>query len=50
MKYLDDIFYWLGALLVSAGAYFIYPAFALIVFGFYCSLFSYLIGKAKANQ
>jgi len=49
-KYLDDVLYWLGAALIIAGAYSITPRAALFVAGAFCLHFSYLIGKAKANQ
>ena len=49
-KYLDDIFYWLGALLIIFGAYFLHPVAALFVAGIFCLHFGYLIGKAKGNQ
>jgi hypothetical protein len=45
-KYLDDIFYWLGAALISAGVFMLHPAAALITAGGFCLLFSYLLGKA----
>ena len=48
--YLDDIFYWLGAVLITTGAYLITPVAALFSAGIFCLLFSFLIGKAKANQ
>ena len=48
--YLDDLFYWLGALMIIFGAYLLYPIAALFVAGGFCLHFSYLIGKAKANQ
>jgi hypothetical protein len=54
-KYWDDIFYWLGAALISAGAYLLYPIAALFVLGFFCLVFSYIVGnylarKAQANR
>jgi len=49
-NYLDDIFYWLGAALITAGAYLITPVGAFFSAGIFCLVFSYLIGKAKANQ
>lgn len=49
-NYLDDIFYWLGAALIIAGAYFLFPIAALFVAGGFCLHFSYLIGKARAKQ
>jgi hypothetical protein len=49
-KYLDDIFYWLGAALITIGACLIHPAAAFISAGIFCLLFGYLLGKAKANQ
>jgi hypothetical protein len=48
-NYLDDLFYWLGALLISAGAYLANPAYALISGGVFCMLFSILIGKARSK-
>ncbi len=48
-KYLDDIFYWLGALLIILGAYRLYPAAAFFVAGGFCLHFSYLIGKARSQ-
>ena len=48
-NYLDDIFFWLGAALISAGAYFMYPPAALVAAGGFCLGFSYLIGKARSN-
>jgi len=50
MKYLDDVFYWVGAGLITLGAYLLLPAAALFSAGIFCLIFSYLIGKAKANQ
>lgn len=50
LLYLDDLLYWLGALLITAGVFFIHPVAALFVAGGFCLHFSYLIGKAKANQ
>ena len=49
-KYLDDIFYWLGALLITLGAYFLFPIAAFFSAGIFCLIFSYLIGKARAND
>lgn len=49
-KYLDDIFYWLGALMIIFGAYLLHPIAALFVAGGFCLHFSYLIGKAGVNQ
>lgn len=46
-KYLDDIFYWLGAALITIGAYLIHPAAACFSGGAFCLLFSYLLGKAR---
>ncbi len=48
-NYLDDIFYWLGALLMTIGAYCIYPIAAFFVAGVFCLLFGFLIGKARSN-
>jgi hypothetical protein len=50
LNYLDDIFYWLGAALVSIGAYCIHPVFAFFSAGAFCLLFGFLIGKARANN
>ena len=47
--YLDDIFFALGAVLVTAGAFLILPVAALFVGGFFCLVFSYLIGKGRAK-
>ena len=49
-KYLDDIFYWLGALLIILGAYLVYPVAALFVAGAFCLHFAYLIGRAQAKN
>jgi hypothetical protein len=49
-KYLDDIFYWLGALLITGGVYYITPIAALFSAGIFCLTFSYLIGKSQANK
>ena len=49
-KYLDDIFYWLGALLITGGAFLIHPAAAFISAGVFCLVFSFLAGKASANN
>ena len=49
-NYLDDIFYWLGAALITAGASFLSLAAALFVAGVFCLHFAYLIGKARAKQ
>ena len=46
--YLDDLFYWLGALMLIAGAYLLYPVAAFFVAGAFCLHFSYLIGKARS--
>lgn len=48
-KYLDDIFYWLGALLIIAGATLLYPVAGLLVAGGFCLHFSYLVGKSQVN-
>jgi hypothetical protein len=45
-KYLDDIFYWLGAALITVGVALLHPAAALITGGGFCLFFSYLLGKA----
>jgi len=50
VKYLDDIFYWLGAALITTGAYFIIPVAALFSAGIFCMTFSFLIGKARARM
>jgi len=49
-QYLDDIFFWLGALLITGGAYCIHPAAALFSAGIFCLAFGFLIGKAQANK
>lgn len=49
-KYLDDIFYWLGAVLIISGTYFLFPVAALFVAGSFCLHFSYLIGKARSKR
>jgi len=49
VKYLDDVFYWLGAALITAGAYFLHPVAALFSAGIFCLTFSFLIGKARAS-
>lgn len=49
-KYVDDIFYGLGALLIIAGAYCVLPVLSFFVAGGFCLHFSWLIGKAKANS
>ena len=49
-KYLDDIFYWIGALLIILGAIVLYPVAGLFVAGGFCLHFAYLIGKARAQQ
>jgi len=46
-QYADDIFYWLGAGLMSAGAYLLSPAAALLVAGAFCLLAAFLIGKGS---
>jgi hypothetical protein len=48
-NYLDDILYWLGAILISLGAYFLFPVSALFVAGGFFLHFSYLVGKARAK-
>lgn len=50
LAYLDDIFYWLGAALVIISAYLVEPKVSVLVAGAFCLHFSYLLGKAKANQ
>lgn len=47
---LDDILYWLGAALITTGAYLLHPAAAFFSAGIFCLVFSFLIGKARANQ
>ena len=47
--YLDDLFYWLGALLFSAFAFFIYAPASLLVLGVFCLVYSYLAAKAAAK-
>jgi len=47
--FLDDIFYWLGAGLIIAGAFLLHPIAALFTAGIFCLHFSYLIGKARAK-
>jgi len=49
-NYLDDVFYWLGALLITAGAFILYPPVALFSAGIFCLVFSFLIGKSRANS
>jgi len=49
-NYIDDVFYWLGAILISAGAYFIFPVAAFFSAGIFCLVFGFLIGKARVNQ
>jgi hypothetical protein len=49
VKYLDDIFYWLGVALLSAAAAFLHPAASLAVAGVFCLVFAFLIGKAGAK-
>jgi hypothetical protein len=48
-NYADDLLYWIGALLIISGAFFVHPVAALFVAGSFSLHFSYLIGKAKAN-
>jgi hypothetical protein len=48
--YLDDIFYWLGAGLITTGAFFVTPVAALFTAGVFCLLFGFLIGRAQANS
>jgi len=48
-KYLDDVFYFLGAALITTGAFCIDPILALFVAGGFCLHFSYMIGKAAAR-
>jgi len=47
---LDDIFFWLGAILITIGAYYIHPAAAFFSAGIFCLTASYLFGRAKANN
>jgi hypothetical protein len=49
-RYLDDILYWLGAGLITTGAYLLSPAAAFFSAGIFCLIFSYLTGKAQANK
>jgi hypothetical protein len=49
-NYLDDIFFGLGALLITIGAFFVTPVAALFTAGVFCLLFGFLIGKARANS
>lgn len=49
-NYLDDIFYWIGALLISFGVYSLLPSAGFIVLGGFCTYFGFLIGRARANQ
>jgi hypothetical protein len=49
-NYSDDIFFWLGAILITIGAYCIYPAAAFFSAGIFCLTASYLFGRAKANN
>jgi hypothetical protein len=49
-NYIDDIFYWLGAVLITTGAYLIAPAAAFVSAGIFCLVFSYLIGKAQVKK
>jgi len=49
-NYLDDIFYWVGAGLITTGAYLLHPAAAFFSAGVFCLIFSYLIGKARAKE
>jgi len=48
--YLDDIFYWLGAALITTGAYFLFPVAAFFSAGIFCLIFSFLVGRARANR
>ncbi len=50
MNYLDDIFYWLGAILIIIAAYELNPIAAHFAGGIFCLIFSFLIGKARAKQ
>ena len=47
--YLDDLLYWIGALMIIRGAYLLNPIAALFVAGAFCLHFSYLIGKARSR-
>jgi hypothetical protein len=49
-RFADDLFFWLGALLLSAGAYFVFKPASLIILGVFCLVFSYLLGKARTDQ
>lgn len=44
--YLDEIFYWLGALLIAGFAWFVYPPLPLLVLGIACLIFAYLFALA----
>ena len=48
-KYLDDVFYWLGAVLIIFGAAQLHPVAGLFAAGGFCLHFSYLIGKARSK-
>lgn len=50
LPFLDDIFYWSGAVLISAGVYFIFPVGAWFVMGGFCLHFSYLFGRYRVKQ
>jgi membrane protein implicated in regulation of membrane protease activity len=47
-SYLDDVFYWLGAGLITAGAYLALPKAAWFVAGLFCLIYAFLIARAKA--
>jgi hypothetical protein len=47
--YADDLFYWLGALLIILAASLLQPVAGVFTAGIFCLHFSYLIGKAKAT-
>ena len=47
LPYLDDVFYWLGALLVAGFSWFVYPPLPLLVMGGFCLWFAFLYAKAK---
>jgi len=49
-NYLDDIFYWTGAALITTGAYLLFPVAAFFSAGIFCLFFSFLIARARAKQ
>lgn len=54
IKYLDDLLFFLGAALITIGAYLVCPVSALFVAGAFCIvagvLIGVLMGKAKAGH